>query len=75
MSKKQNIRSKIKGILYRNRRYQTIQMDGMNVLVETEASKAKRAERRDIINMFFTFVSAIAAVVAAIFAALTYVNS
>lgn len=67
-------KKKVRKFLYRNRRYEVIQQDGLNVLVETEASKAKRAERRESINMFFTFVSAVAAVIAAIFAALAYVN-
>ena len=46
-----------------------------NVLVETEGSKARTEKRRFLINMFFTVVSAVAAVAAAIFAALTYINS
>ena len=68
------LKKKVQKFLYRNRRYEVIQQSGLNVLVETEASKAKRAERRENVNMFFTFVSAIAAVIAAIFAALAYVN-
>lgn len=60
--------------LNRNKRFETVQRDGLNVLVETPESQAKRAERRDHLNMFFTCVSAVAAVVAAIFAALAYVN-
>lgn len=65
----------IKRFLYRNRRYETVLQNGLNVLVETEASKAKRAERREYINMFITLISATAAIVAAVFAALTYINS
>ena len=65
---------KLKSFLYRNRRYEVVQRDGLNILVETEASKSKRAERREIVNMFFTVVSAVAAVIAAVFAALAYIN-
>ena len=65
---------KLKSFLYRNRRYEVVQRDGLNLLVETEASKSKRAERREIVNMFFTVVSAVAAVIAAVFAALAYIN-
>lgn len=57
-----------------SRKYTVIQQEGLNVLVETEASKAKRAERRDNINMLFSVISAFAAVIAAVFAALTYIN-
>lgn len=66
--------NKLKKWLCRNRRYTVVQRDGMNVLVETDESRARRAERREIINMFFTVISAVAAVIAAIFAALPYVN-
>lgn len=61
--------------LNRNKRYKVIEENGVNVLVETEASKSRRSDRREIINMFLTFVSAIAAVIAAIFAALAYINA
>lgn len=66
---------KIKNFLYRNRRYEVIKQEELNVLVETESSRARRSERREKVNMFFTFVSAIAAVIAAIFAALAYINA
>lgn len=69
------LQKRIKQFWYRNRRYETVNRDGLNVLVETESSRARRAERRDKVNMFFTFVSAVAAVIAAIFAALTYINA
>lgn len=69
------IKSKVKGFLYRNRRYQAVRREGLNVLVETESSRFRRAERREKINMFLTFVSAVAAVVAAIFATLSYINA
>lgn len=69
------LKDKAKKFFYRNRRYEVVKQDGLNVLVETEHSKSKRAERREIINMFLTFVSAVAAVIAAIFAALAYVNT
>lgn len=75
MKQKQTIKNRIKAYLYRNRRYKIEQREGLNVLTETEESKAKRAERREILNMLFTFISAFAAVIAAIFAALTYINS
>lgn len=67
--------NRFKKWLYRNRRYTIAQREGMNVLVETEESRAKRAERREVINMFFTVISAVAAVIAAIFAAAPYINS
>lgn len=66
---------RLKLFLYRNRRYETVLQNGLNVLVETEASKAKRAERREHINMFITLISAMAAIVAAVFSALIYINS
>ena len=69
------IKSKVKGFLYRNRRYQAVRREGLNVLVETESSRSRRAERRENINMLLTFVSAVAAVVAAIFATLSYINA
>lgn len=75
MKEKQSFKKRIQLFLNRNRRYEVIKREGLNVLVETEESKAKRSEQRDLVNMFFTFVSAVAAVIAAIFAALTYVNS
>lgn len=67
--------NKFKKWLYRNRRYTTVQRDGLNVLVETDESRARRAEKREVVNMFFTVVSAVAAVIAAIFAAAPYINS
>ena len=69
------IKSKVKGFLYRNRRYQAVRREGLNVLVETESSRSRRAERRENINMLLTFVSAVAAVVAAIFATISYINA
>lgn len=66
---------KIKNFLNRNKRYKTIQENGLNVLVETEGSKARTEKRRFLINMLLTGISAVAAVAAAIFAALTYINS
>lgn len=65
---------KFKKWLYRNRRYKVIQREGLNVLVETEESRAKRTERREVLNMFLTLISAIAAVIAAIFAAAAYID-
>lgn len=69
------LKRKIKDFLFRNRRFEVIQRDGLNVLVETKESKDRRSESRDHLNMFLTFVSAVSAVVAAVFAALTYINS
>lgn len=66
---------KIKKFLNRNKRYKTIQENGLNVLVETEGSKARTEKRRFFINMLFTIISAVAAVASAIFAALAYINS
>lgn len=72
---KTNFKKKFKAWYTRNRRYHVVQQNGLNVLVETDASRARRAERREILNMCFTLVSALAAVVAAIFAALTYIHA
>ena len=69
-----SFRERIRLFLNRNKRYKSIEENGLNVLVETEGSKARTEKRRFLINMFFT-VSAVAAVAAAIFAALTYINS
>lgn len=66
---------KIKRFLNRDKRYRVEQQNGLNVLVETEGSKARTEKRRFLINLFFTVISAIAAIAAAIFAALTYINS
>ena len=70
-----SFRERIRLFLNRNKRYKSIEENGLNVLVETEGSKARTEKRRFLINMFFTVVSAVAAVAAAIFAALTYINS
>lgn len=67
--------SKIKEFLNRDKRYKVVQENGLNVLVETEGSKARTEKRRFLINMSVTVISAIAAVAAAIFAALTYIHS
>lgn len=67
--------SKIKEFLNRDKRYKVVQEGGLNVLVETEGSKARTEKRRFLINMSVTVISAIAAVAAAIFAALTYIHS
>lgn len=67
--------SKIKEFLNRDKRYKVVQEGGLNVLVETEGSKARTEKRRFLVNMFFAVISAIAAVAAAIFAALTYIHS
>lgn len=68
-------RDKLKRFLYRNRRYEVVRQNDLNVLVETDNSRARRSEQREKINMFFTFISAVAAVIAAIFSALAYVNA
>lgn len=70
-----SLKWKIKLFLNRNKRFKTIEENGLNVLVETENSKARTEKRRFLINLFFTVISAISAVAAAIFAALTYINS
>lgn len=70
-----SFRERIRLFLNRNKRYKSIGENGLNVLVETEGSKARTEKRRFLINMFFTVVSAVSAVAAAIFAALTYINS
>lgn len=66
---------KIKEFPNRDKRYKVVQESGLNVLVETEGSKARTEKRRFLINMSVTVISAIAAVAAAIFAALTYIHS
>lgn len=66
---------KIKEFPNRDKRYKVVQEGGLNVLVETEGSKARTEKRRFLINMSVTVISAIAAVAAAIFAALTYIHS
>lgn len=66
---------KIKKFLNRNKRYKTIQENGLNALVETEGSKARTEKRRFFINVLLSVISTVAAVAAAIFAALTYINS
>ena len=66
---------KIKEFPNRDKRYKVVQENGLNVLVETEGSKARTENRRFLINMSVTVISAIAAVAAAIFAALTYIHS
>lgn len=70
-----SLKWKIKLFLNRNKRFKTIEENGLNVLVETENSKARTEKRRFLVNLFFTVISAISAVAAAIFAALTYINS
>lgn len=70
-----SIKEKLKLFLNRNKRYTVIRENGLNVLVETEGSKARTEKRRFFVNLFFTVISAVAAVTAAIFAALTYINS
>lgn len=67
--------NKLEKFLNRNKRYKVIEENGLNVLVETEGSKARTEKRRFFINVFFTVISAIAAVASAIFAALAYINS
>lgn len=54
--------------------YKTIQENGLNVLVETEGSKARTEKARFLVNTIISVISAIAAIVAAIFAALPYVD-
>lgn len=66
---------KLKNFINRNKRYKTIQENGLNVLVETEGSKARTEKRRFFINVLLSVISTVAAVAAAIFAALTYINS
>lgn len=57
------------------KKYKTIVENGLNVLVETEGSKARTEKRRFLINMLLSVISAVAAVTAAVFAALAYINS
>lgn len=69
------LKQKLKLFFNRNKRYKIVEENGLNVLVETEGSKARTEKRRFLINLFFTVISAISAVAAAIFAALTYINT
>lgn len=71
----QKLKSKIKKFVFGEKLYKEIKENGLNVLVETEGSKAKTDKRRFLINVLLTVISALAAVVAAIFAALTYINA
>nr|DAP96410.1 MAG TPA: hypothetical protein [Caudoviricetes sp.] len=57
------------------KKYKTIVENGLNVLVETEGSKARTEKRRFLINILLSVISAVAAVTAAVFAALAYINS
>ena len=66
---------RFKNFVNRNKRYELKRQDGINVLVETENSKANTDKRRFFVNAIFSIISTIAAIVAAIFAALTYINS
>lgn len=70
-----SLKQKAKNFLFGEKLYKQIEENGLNVLVETEGSKAKTEKRRFLINVLLTFISALAAVVAAIFAALTYINA
>ena len=67
--------SKLKKFFNRNKRYKIVHEDGLNVLVETEWSKARTEKRRFLINMLLSVISAISAIAAAVFSALTYINS
>ena len=49
------------------RKFQIVQRDGLNVLVETEESKAHTEKRRFIITTAIAAVSALAAIAAAVF--------
>ncbi len=64
----------LRNFLNKDKRYKQIQENGLNVLVETESSKARTEKRRFFVNTLIALISAIAAVTAAIFAALAYIN-
>ena len=70
-----NLKEKIRKTLFGEKLYKEIKENGLNVLVETEGSKAKTNKRRFLINVFLTIISTLAAVIAAIFAALAYFNT
>lgn len=55
--------------------YMMVKRNGLNVLVETPESKERSEKFRSSLNLFFTIISTLAAIIAAIFAALTYINS
>ena len=57
------------------KRYKVVHQDGLNVLVETAGSKAKTEKRRFLLNVCISAISAVSAIVAAVFTALTYINS
>lgn len=65
---------RIRKFANRNKRYKQIQENGLNVLVETENSKARTEKQRFLVNTLISIVSALAAIIAAIFAALAYIN-
>lgn len=59
----------------RHKRYKMIQENGINVWVETEASKAKTEKLRFFVNVWLSVISTLAAIVAAVFSALSYINN
>lgn len=66
---------RLRKFLERNKRYELHQTsDGLNILVETEASKACTEKSRFLITLFISAISALAAVVAAVFAILAYIK-
>ena len=67
---------RIKRFLGRNKRYELHKTaDGLNILVETEASKARTEKSRFMISLLLTIISTVASVVAAVFAILTYIEA
>lgn len=66
---------RIKSFINRNKRYELHRTEeGLNVLVETAASKARTEKTRFLITLIISLVSALAAVVAAVFAILAYIK-
>lgn len=67
--------NKFQKFLNRNKRYELHKTeDGLNILVETEASKARTEKNRFLISVCISICSTVAAIVAAVFAVLAYIK-
>ena len=67
--------NKFQKFLNRNKRYELRKTeDGLNILVETEASKARTEKNRFLISLVFSICSTLAAIIAAVFAILAYIE-
>lgn len=57
---------KFKQWLYKNKRYTTENIEGLNVLVETTNSRRKTEDTRFLITLVISIISAVAAIIGAI---------